>query len=73
VARTIGRDRQRGITQAEVERVLRAAKEAAPGAVVEIDPISKRIRVLSGAQTAPDAGNPWDEVLTDAADTKRPA
>jgi len=57
------RDRVRGITQAEIERVVRAAKAADPGAIVELDPITKKIRILS-ASSAPPA-NELDRELAD--------
>jgi hypothetical protein len=69
------RNRKPGISQAAIERAIRAARAADPSAVVEIDPITKVIRVLNGAiaSKAAPAKNPWDEVLTDAADKERPA
>jgi hypothetical protein len=67
-APTFRRNRTRGVTQASIERAIRAAKAAAPDAVVEFDPIDLKIRITNvGARAAAATANPWDEVLTDAA------
>jgi hypothetical protein len=39
---------------------------------VEVDP-NGVVRVLTGQPSVSEAGNPWDEVLTNAANPKRPA
>jgi hypothetical protein len=64
-ANSFRRDRQRGITQAAITRSIRAAKAADPDAIVEVDPISNRIRILNGAPAAKEnAVNPTaDEAL----------
>jgi hypothetical protein len=48
------RNRVRGISQAAIERAIRATRETDPGATIEVDPISKCIRVtrLSAAAAA---------------------
>jgi hypothetical protein len=67
--------------QREIARVLRAVEQAGGTQYVEIDPASGRIIIVPGASMAKpgkvdgdDAskGNPWDEVLSDAANQKRP-
>jgi hypothetical protein len=85
VAPAFRRDRVRGISQADISRAVRAAKECGPGNIVEVDPIGKRIRIIArpdsadaAAKASPgdpcrDSANPWDEVLTHAADKERPA
>jgi hypothetical protein len=63
------RDRTRGVTQATIQRAIRAVKAEDPDAVIEIDPITKKIRITAReqAKAATDV-NPWDEVHA-----KRPA
>jgi hypothetical protein len=59
----------------ETKRLLKGAAEA--GLVVrsfEVDPVTGVLRVFVGKPGEPGpAANPWDEVLTDAANQKRPA
>jgi hypothetical protein len=58
----------------EVARVVRAAKSAG-GERVEIDPETGKISVIIAAKPgeADAAKNPWDEVLPDGQNQKRPA
>jgi hypothetical protein len=74
------RNRQRGVTQAEIARVIRAAREADPGATIEFDARTQRIPIkVSPPASAPAAAvstetpkaNAWDEVYGDAAVAKR--
>jgi hypothetical protein len=55
--------------RSETSRLLRGAIDA--GLTVrglEVDPVTGALRVLVGKGDEPDdSGNPWDEVLTDAA------
>jgi hypothetical protein len=49
------RDRKPGITQAQIERAIRAAQATSPSMVVEVDPLSNTIRIIAGAPpVAPD-------------------
>jgi hypothetical protein len=56
----------------ELRRAVRAARDAGAESV-EVDPETGTIRVIIGKSEIPNSTNPWDEVLTDAADKKRPA
>jgi hypothetical protein len=47
------RDRKRGITQAEIERAIRAAQATNPNLIVTVDPIAATIKIMSGASPAP--------------------
>jgi hypothetical protein len=44
-----------------------------PIASVECDTLTGTIRVIAGQPGVSEVANPWDEVLTNAADQKRPA
>ena len=67
--RTPNRFRER-----ELARAVRAAR-AAGGERVEIDPATGKISVVIGKSGEADAANknPWDEVLPDGQNEKRPA
>jgi hypothetical protein len=71
--RTRGRAR---FKKRDAVRAVKATMEATGLAVsrVEIDPHTGKISVIVGEpDRASTTENPWDEVLTDAADKKRPA
>jgi hypothetical protein len=80
-ANTFRRDQQPGVTQAEFERAIRAVRAEDPGATIEFDPKTQRLAIkvstsasAAAATAAPgETGNPWDEVLTDAANKERPS
>jgi hypothetical protein len=64
--------------QREVSRALRAVQDSGTAVDrVEIDPSTGKISVIlakPGGEAATDGKkNPWDEVLTDAPNAKRPA
>jgi hypothetical protein len=57
----------------DVTRALKAAMAAGiANPVVKVDPKTKEITITGGERPATGATNPWDEVLTDAADKERP-
>jgi hypothetical protein len=63
----------RGIRQRDITRVLRAAKAADVPVDIRIEPRSgiMVIRPAAAHDTADEAQNPWDQVLTNAPDKKR--
>jgi hypothetical protein len=56
------RDRKRGVTQASLERAIRAAQAAAPDAVVEFDPLDLKIRIRNVGSGATAAATPTSEL-----------
>jgi hypothetical protein len=68
------RRRRRRFNERDLARVVRAAHRAAGVARIEISSDDGTITLILGEPPAGNGeDNPWDEVLTDATDEKRPA
>lgn len=68
------RRRRRRFNERDLARVVRAAHRAGGVARIEISSDDGTITLLLGEPPAGNGeDNPWDEVLTDATDEKRPA
>jgi hypothetical protein len=60
--------------QREIARAVRAVQNSGlPISGVVIDPRTGRIAITTGSPTGDSSNNPWDEVLTNAENKKRPA
>ena len=72
------RRQDQSFTQRDLTRAMKATQAAGIKARYEVDTMRKKITVIpndlndGGATGNTAAGNPWDEVLTHAEDTKRP-
>jgi hypothetical protein len=71
--RTPRRRRDQSFTQRDAARALRAAQAAGVKARVEIDTMRKTITIVPDEppKEGGTGANPWDEVLTNAANEKR--
>jgi hypothetical protein len=68
------RPRRRNIfSERDLARALRAAQRAGGVARIEISAEDRTITLVLGEPPAGSGENPWDEVLTDAANEKRSA
>ena len=69
------RRRDQNFNQNDLARALRAARAAGlPDAKIEVDCIRKTITVIPGEPPkGGDTDNPWDVLLTNAANEKRPS
>lgn len=61
------------ITQAEIDRWVKALKKAGSDGRLEVRPDGTRVMTIEGGQVEPMETNPWDEVLQNAADQERPS